>query len=130
MRKQLLGAALAALISTTPALAGGWLTVHRYVHPSGRCFGQREMMASFYGSGRRTATGERFRPWGLTAASWEYRLGTRITVRNPRNGRSCSIRVNDRGPNGVARRMGAKIDLALGAARCLGMAATTYVCAP
>ena len=61
------------------------------------------MLASFYGTGRLTVTGERFNPHGLTAASYDYALGTTITVTNPHNGRTCQVRVNDRGPNGIAR---------------------------
>ncbi len=104
--------------------------MHRYVHKSGRCGADREVLASFYGTGRLTATGERFNPHGLTAASYDYALGTTITVTNPHNGRTCQVRVNDRGPNGIARVMGARIDLALGARDCLGMIASQYVCAP
>lgn len=113
-----------------PADAGGWETIYRYVHKSGRCAPAREVLASFYFTGFRTANGERFNPHGLTAASYDYQLGTTITVQNPLNGRCCSIRINDRGPNGIARRMGARIDFALGSARCLGMTASQFVCAP
>jgi Lytic transglycolase len=113
-----------------PAEAGGWATVHRYVHKSGRCAGAREVLASYYWTGVHTASGERFNPHGLTAASHDYQLGTTITATNPFNGRSCTIRINDRGPYGIALRMGARIDFALGAARCLGMTASQFVCAP
>ena len=122
------GACVAAF--AVPANAGGWATVHRYVHKTGRCGSDREVLASFYGTGRLTASGERFNPHGLTAASYDYALGTTITVTNPHNGRTCQVRVNDRGPNGIARVMGARIDLALGARDCLGMTASQYVCAP
>jgi rare lipoprotein A (peptidoglycan hydrolase) len=57
-------------------------------------------------------------------------MGSVVTIRNPRGGRACAIRINDRGPYGMARRMGARIDFAPGAARCLGMRGTQYVCAP
>ena len=108
-----------------PANAGGWAMVHRYVHKTGRCGSDREVLASFYGTGRLdTASGERFNLHALTAASYDYALGTTITVTNPHNGRTCQVRVNDRGPNGVARVMGARIDLALGARDCLGMTAS------
>ena len=122
------GACVAAF--AVPASAGGWATVYRYVHKTGRCGADREVLASFYGTGRLTASGERFNPHGLTAASYDYALGTTITVTNPHNGRTCQVRVNDRGPNGIARVMGARIDLALGARDCLGMIASQYVCAP
>ena len=122
--------ALFSVLLCVSAQAGGWATVYRFVHKSGQCGGAREVLASFYGSGTRTANGERFNPLGLTAASYDYHLGTTIVATNPVNGRSCSVRINDRGPNGIARRMGARIDLALGAARCLGMKTTQYICAP
>jgi len=113
-----------------PADAGGWTTIYQYVHKTGRCNGAREVLASYYLTGRRTASGERFNPLALTAASYDYALGTTITATNPVNGNTCTIRVNDRGPNGIARRMGARIDFALGAARCLGMRASQFICAP
>ena len=91
--------------------------VHRYVQKTGRCGSAREVLASFYGTGKLTASGERFNPHGLTAASYDYALGTRLRSQS-RNGRTCQVRVNDRGPNGVARVMGARIDLALGARDC------------
>lgn len=75
--------------------------------------------ASWYGrelAGRRTASGERFKPSGLTAASWHHGLGQRVTVRNQKNGRSVTVRVNDRGP---ARWTGRIIDLSEGAFRKL-----------
>ena len=103
---------------------------HLYVHKTGRCGVAREVLASFYGTGKLTANGERFHPFGLTAASYDYVLGTTITVKNPHNGRTCQVRVNDHGPNGLARIMGARIDFALGARDCLGMVASQYVCAP
>jgi hypothetical protein len=113
-----------------PAAAGGWATVHLYVHKTGRCGTGREVLASFYGTGAITANGERFHAHGLTAASYDYALGSTITVTNPHNGRTCQVRVNDRGPNGLARAVGARIDFALGARDCLGMVASQYVCAP
>ncbi len=46
-----------------------------------------------------------------------------LTVTNPHNGRSLVIRINDTGPYGIAYRMGARLDLARGAAQRLGMTA-------
>jgi rare lipoprotein A (peptidoglycan hydrolase) len=130
LSKKAVFAALCLVAFVVPANAGGWETVHRYVHKTGRCAFGREVLASFYGTGRITANGERFNPHGLTAASYDYEFGTTITVINPHNGRTCLVRVNDRGPNGLARSMGARIDFALGARDCLGMVASQYVCAP
>ncbi|AOX04627.1 hypothetical protein BJP34_31400 [Moorena producens PAL-8-15-08-1] len=77
-------------------------------------------VASWYGSafhGRRTASGERFNQYALTAAHRTLQFGTRVKVTNLRNGRSVIVRINDRGPN-VRGRM---IDLSRGAARIIGL---------
>lgn len=118
---------LAGLLSVTAAHAGGWSTVHKYVKPSGNCAGQ-EVLASSYSSGRRTANGERFDANGNTAAARTWPIGTSLTVTNPSNGRSVSVRINDTGPWGIAYRMGARLDLARGAAQRLGMRGSQYVC--
>ena len=57
--------------------------------------------ASFYANkfqGRKTATGERFRQRGKTAASKTLPLGTKAKVTNTRTGKSTTVRINDRGP--------------------------------
>jgi rare lipoprotein A (peptidoglycan hydrolase) len=64
-----------------------------------------------------------------TAASWEYPMHSTISVTNPHNGRTCSITINDTGPNGLARKMGDVLDLSSGASDCLGTGRNTlYVC--
>ncbi|AXK83575.1 septal ring lytic transglycosylase RlpA family lipoprotein [Pseudolabrys taiwanensis] len=126
MKALWLGLAL-GLVAVTAANAGGWSTVHRYVKKSGSCAGQ-EVLASHYSSGKRTATGERFDANGNTAAARTWPLGTSLTVTNPKNGRSLVVRVNDTGPYGTAYRMGARLDLAHGAARRLGMSGAQYLC--
>ncbi|WP_439126738.1 septal ring lytic transglycosylase RlpA family protein [Ramlibacter humi] len=76
--------------------------------------------ASWYGlafHGRRTASGERFDMKAFTAAHPWLPFGTRVLVRNPRNGRSIVVRINDRGPH-VAGRI---IDLSHAAAQALGL---------
>src|SRR3974390_1306109 len=120
-------ASIAMLLAAATAQAGGWATVHRYVKPTGACAGQ-EVLASYYWSGRRTASGEVFDANGNTAAARTWPLGTTLTLTNPNNGRSIAVRVNDRGPGGTAYRMGARLDLAPGAARRLGMGGTQYIC--
>ncbi|HEV2543506.1 MAG TPA: septal ring lytic transglycosylase RlpA family protein [Methylobacterium sp.] len=79
--------------------------------------------ASWYGSGRKTANGERFNPNGYTAAHRSLPFGTRVRVTNRSNGRSVVVRINDRGPF-VGGRV---IDLARGSARAIGMSGTSYV---
>ncbi len=79
--------------------------------------------ASWYGSGHRTANGERFNPNGLTAAHRSLPFGTRVRVTNPANGRSVVVRINDRGP--FIR--GRQIDLSRGSARAIGMGGVARV---
>jgi rare lipoprotein A len=84
------------------------------------------VLASWYGGGERlsahTASGERFRPGGLTVAHRSYPLGTRLRVSY--HGRSAVCRVNDRGP---AAWTGRSIDLARGCARAIGMSGVSRV---
>jgi rare lipoprotein A len=56
-------------------------------------------IASVYAySGTKTASGERANPSGLTAAHRTLAFGTPVRVTNRRNGRSVTVRINDRGP--------------------------------
>ena len=116
-----------SLVTTAAAHARGWDTVQKYAYRTDRCAG-REILAAYYLAGRYTASGEVFRADGNTAAARTWPLGTRLTVTNPRNGRSVSVRINDRGPWGRAYAKGVRLDLARGAARRLGMQGTQYVC--
>jgi rare lipoprotein A len=118
---------LAGLLTLGAAQAAGWGSVHKYVHPTGKCAGQ-EVLASYYWTGKHTASGEAFDPNGNTAAARTWPLGTHLTVTNPHNGRSLTVRINDRGPYGIAYAQGARLDLARGAARRLGMNGAQYVC--
>jgi Lytic transglycolase len=79
---------------------------------------------SYYWESRRTATGEAFRPDGLTAAHRTLPFGTRLTVMNPRTGQSVTVVINDRGP--YVR--GVSLDLSRGAARAIGMRGTEHIC--
>jgi len=80
-------------------------------------------VASYYGKGRRTASGERFNPSAMTAAHRTLRFGTRVRVTNSRNGRSVVVRINDRGPFVKGR----SIDLSSGAARAIGMGSSGHI---
>jgi rare lipoprotein A len=85
-----------------------------------------ETVATWYGhehAGKRTASGERFNPNGLTAAHRSLPFGTCLRVSNPKTGRSVSVRVNDRGPF----TKGVSLDLSHGAARAIGMRSTQNV---
>jgi rare lipoprotein A len=57
--------------------------------------------ASWYGNkfhGRRTASGELYSMFGLTAAHKTLPIPSYVRVRNVRNGKQVIVRVNDRGP--------------------------------
>jgi rare lipoprotein A len=73
-------------------------------------------VAAYYQGGR-TANGEVSAPRSLTAAHRTLPFGTIVRVTNLHNGRSVSVRVNDRGPYGRGR----IIDVSYAAARQLGM---------
>src|SRR6266849_10565348 len=47
---------------------------------------------------RMTASGERMNPNAMTAVHKTLQLGSRVTVVNHCNGRSATVRINDRGP--------------------------------
>jgi rare lipoprotein A len=55
-------------------------------------------LASFYGSGSRTANGEKFNPRDMTAAHRHLPFGTRVRVTDVKTGKSVTVRINDRGP--------------------------------
>jgi rare lipoprotein A len=90
----------------------------------GSCTQGVRTISAYYAEGKQTASGQRFNPNGLTAAHRTFPFGTRLVVTNPRNGKSVTITINDRGPfvRGVA------LDLSLGAAKTIGMRGTGAVC--
>lgn len=56
---------------------------------------------TYYGKefhGRKTASGERFDMYALTAAHRKLPFGTKCLVTNLSNGKSIVVRINDRGP--------------------------------
>jgi rare lipoprotein A len=82
------------------------------------------MNATQYSSGSGTASGEPFRPDGLTAAHRKLSFGTRVKVTNPRTGATTIVKINDRGPHTRGR----DIDLSRGAARAIGLTSVGMVC--
>lgn len=76
--------------------------------------------ASFYADffqGRQTSNGETFKQRKLTAAHRSLPFGTRVKVKNLKNGKTVRVRINDRGPFVDGR----IIDLSKKAAKRLGM---------
>ena len=67
--------------------------------------------------GRKTASGQRFDEYALTAAHRTFPFGTRVRVINRSNRKSVIVRINDRGPFVKGR----LIDLSPAAARLIGM---------
>ena len=77
-------------------------------------------LASWYGSKfhrRKTASGERFDMYAMTAAHPTLAFGTLICVRSQITGRGVVVRVNDRGPHVQGR----IVDLSQAAAIALGL---------
>ena len=74
-------------------------------------------LASFYGNGSETASGERFNADELTAAHRTLPFGTRVRVTNVATGQSVTVRVNDRGPFVPGR----IVDVSYSAAETLGI---------
>ncbi len=77
-------------------------------------------IASWYGPnfhGRKTASGEIYNMYKMTAAHKTLPLGTYVKVINLENGKSAVVKINDRGPF-VAGRI---IDLSYAAAKKLGI---------
>jgi len=82
---------------------------------------QEEGFASWYGidfHGKKTATGEVYDMFSISAAHKTLPLGTKVRVTNLENGRELELVVNDRGPFVDGR----IIDLSYASARLLGMA--------
>ena len=80
-------------------------------------------IASWYGSKfnkKRTANGEHYNMYAMTAAHRTLPLNSYVRVKNLNNGRTVVVRINDRGPF-FSRRI---IDLSYIAARKLGLLPT------
>ena len=76
-------------------------------------------IASYYGRQfhkKRTANGEIFNMYRVSAAHKTYPLGTKVKVTNLENGKSIKLTINDRGPYVKGR----IIDLSYKAARKIG----------
>ena len=77
--------------------------------------------ASWYGRahhGKRTASGEIYDMYKLTAAHRSLPYGTKVNVTNMQNGRAVVVKINDRGPASKRR----VIDLSFAAAKEIGLA--------
>jgi rare lipoprotein A len=73
-------------------------------------------ICSYYGKklhGRKTANGETFDMYAMTAAHKGFPFNTRIKVTNLKNNKSVIVRINDRGPY-IGKQI---LDLSYGAAK-------------
>ena len=114
MRGWAWGGAACALV-----VAGG-CALFRAPQPPPLVDGVQVGVASWYGPGfhgNRTANGEIYDQFELTAAHPSLPLGTRAMVTNLANGRAVEVRINDRGPFVDGR----AIDLSYAAARTIGL---------
>lgn len=99
--KLILIAALAIISGVTCQIALATpsdMTVNALTAQSGK--------ASWYGPGfhgRTTANGERYNMHAMTAAHKTLPFGTMVRVINKRNGKSVTLRINDRGPYKAGR---------------------------
>ena len=87
---------------------------------------QNHGTASWYGSdfhGKKTANGERFNMYAMTAAHKTLPLSSYAEVTNLKNHRSVIVRINDRGPYHGKR----ALDLSYAAAKVLGIRGTGSV---
>ena len=84
-------------------------------------------IASQYGEGSRTATGEHYNPWGITAAHRTRPLGSHVRVKNMKTGRELTVRLNDRGPY-CCKNSQRILDLSLGSAKLLGINGLGFIC--
>jgi rare lipoprotein A (peptidoglycan hydrolase) len=100
--------------SSYPSQFESWADNSSQRHYGGHSFSG---VASYYGYGRRTASGERFNASGMTAAHRSLPFGTHVQVTDVASGRSVVVTINDRGP--FVR--GRVLDLSRGAAQALGI---------
>jgi peptidoglycan lytic transglycosylase len=94
------GAALAMSLVLVLNLHGCARLPHYETRPEST--GHKETgMASYYAEKfhrRKTASGERLNNYALTAAHKTLPLGSKVIVKNLNNGKSVTVKINDRGP--------------------------------
>src|SRR5579863_2709034 len=110
--------------ASVPPSAPGFPSAHPALTPKGMIAAQRAAMlrgiATWYGTvfnGRRTASGETFDMYAMTACHPTLPFGSLVKVVNLKNKRSVVVRITDRGYLSEGR----IIDLSYGAAKQLAM---------
>ncbi len=106
---------------TPPGHPKPYKVMGKYYQPLAHAGGFRQQgKASWYGKkfhGRKTANGEIYNMYAMTAAHKTLPLGTRVKVHNMNNNKEIVVRINDRGP--FVR--GRIIDLSYTAAKKIGI---------
>jgi rare lipoprotein A len=92
------------------------MPVARQTHKNPSSAVRASYLADEY-AGRRTASGERYDPNALTAASSTLPIGSTVMVTNPSTGHSVKVRINDRSTKAHGR----SLDLSKRAAEEIGM---------
>jgi rare lipoprotein A len=72
------------IASLAPGHSRGFAWFFSHSKPSGSCAGQR-VVATYYASGGRTASGQAFNSRGYTAAHRTLPFGSNVAVTNPEN---------------------------------------------
>lgn len=102
-----------------PAVAGTPEATEARTEETGRWRTYETGTASWYGGrwhGRKTANGERYDQYSMTAAHKKLPFHTKVRVTNLSTGKSCIVRINNRGPYVRGR----VIDLSVAAAKKIG----------
>jgi len=123
IQRTVLVAAMAALCACSTAATRAprhHLVDREYPPPAISPRGTEIGVSSWYGPGfhgQATASGERYDQGAMTAAHRTLPLGTWVEVRNLANGRTATVRINDRGPYKAGR----VLDLSYAAAQQIGI---------
>lgn len=102
-----------------PAVAAAPKAADARTEGTGRWRTYETGTASWYGGrwhGRKTANGERYDQYSMTAAHKKLPFNTKVRVTNLSTGKSCIVRINNRGPYVRGR----VIDLSVAAAKKIG----------
>jgi rare lipoprotein A len=74
-------------------------------------------------AGKKTATGETYKPHEMTAASNKLPLGSKVEVKNKKTGKKAVVKITDR----MSKHSSAVMDLSKGAANKIGLKGTGQI---
>ncbi|MBS1955245.1 MAG: hypothetical protein JST89_13750 [Cyanobacteria bacterium SZAS-4] len=105
---------MTAVVSTV-SFVQFW-TIWSQAHAAPGANGKATVYADSF-AGKKTASGKKYRPHELTAASNRLPIGSKVQVTNRKNGKKVTVVINDK----MARNSKAVVDLSKGAANKLGV---------